>query len=137
MLGLREDMIMYVVRMHDTRCIADRSVQMCMHTSQHLISALLETKLDLPTPSWYLAPSPNPSYIEVPRTPTAEQLKEIEDAANNICWRGTRVHIEVEELKNESQREASEDRNASKGLPADYTGGVNRTVVIENVDRNP
>lgn len=110
---------------------------MCMHTSQHLISALLESRLNLPTPSWYLAPSPNPSYIEVPRAPTAEELKEIEEVANEYCSRGTRLHIEVEELKNDSQREASDDRNASKGLPADYTGGVNRTVVIEGVDRNP
>ncbi|KIJ56850.1 hypothetical protein M422DRAFT_198087 [Sphaerobolus stellatus SS14] len=109
---------------------------MCMHTSQHLISALLETKLNLPTPSWYLAPSPNPSYIEVPRAPTAEELKEIERLTNEYCSKGTRVHVEVEEL-NENMRDNSDDRNVSKGLPSDYTGGVNRTIVIENVDRNP
>lgn len=106
-----------------------------MHTAQHLISALLETKLALPTPSWYLAPSPNPSYIEVPRAPTAEQLKEIEDIANDYCFRGTQVHVEVEELNND--RMNGDDRNAFKGLPADYTSGVKRTIVIEGVDRNP
>ncbi|KAF8529205.1 Threonyl/alanyl tRNA synthetase [Hysterangium stoloniferum] len=108
---------------------------MCMHTSQHLISALLERLLSLPTPSWYLTPSPNPSYIEVPRAPTEAELQTIEDAANKYCMSGTRLHIEVEELSDKCSE--SGDRNASKGLPADYTGGVNRTVVIENVDRNP
>lgn len=108
---------------------------MCIHTCQHLISALLETRLDLPTPSWYLTQSPNPAYIEVPRAPTTEELQAIEDAANAYCMQGTRLHIEVEEL-HDGVRENGV-RNASKALPADYTGGVNRTVVIENVDRNP
>ena len=108
---------------------------MCIHTCQHLISALLETQLNLPTPSWYLTQSPNPAYIEVPRAPTAEELQAIEDVANAYCIQGTQLHVEVEEL-NDNVRNR-EDRNATKGLPGDYTGGVNRTVVIENVDRNP
>jgi misacylated tRNA(Ala) deacylase len=48
---------------------------------------------------------------------------------------GTRLHVEVEELHDGARENGV--RNASKALPADYTGGVNRTVVIENVDRNP
>jgi len=100
-----------------------------------LISALLETRLNLRTPSWYLTTSPNPAYIEVPRAPTIEELKAIEDAANDYCTQGTRVHIEVEELDTAPQD--SGDRNALKGLPADYTGGFNRTVVIDGIDRNP
>ncbi|KAF8591574.1 alanyl-tRNA synthetase domain-containing protein [Ramaria rubella] len=107
---------------------------MCMHTSQHLISALLETRLNLPTPSWYLTKYPNPAYVEVPRAPTAEELQMIEDAANEYCVQGTRLHVEVEELNDMPLSAGS--RNASKGLPIDYAGGVNRTVVIENVDRN-
>ncbi|KAF8487568.1 Threonyl/alanyl tRNA synthetase [Gautieria morchelliformis] len=108
---------------------------MCIHTCQHLISALLETRLNLPTPSWYLTQSPNPAYIEVPRAPTAEELQAIEDAANAYCMQGTRLHVEVEDLT--SHVRGNGDRNAMKGLPLDYTGGVNRTVVIEGLDRNP
>ena len=108
---------------------------MCMHTAQHLISALLETRLQLPTPSWCLTPSPNPSYIEVPHAPTTEELKAIKDAANDYCLYGTRLHIEVEELDT-APRDIG-DRNGSKALPADYTGGVKRTVVIDGLDRNP
>ena len=108
---------------------------MCIHTCQHLISALLETRLNLPTSAWYLTQSPNPPYIEVPRAPTAEELQAIEDAANAYCIQGTRLHVEVEELIDHVQN--GDERHSAKGLPMDYTGGVNRTVVIDNVDRNP
>lgn len=109
---------------------------MCLHTCQHLISALLETHLNLPTPSWYLTQSPNPAYIEVPRVPSTEELQIIENAANAYCMQGTRLHVEVEKL-DDSVRDNQNRSFAAKGLPVDYTGGVNRTVVIENVDRNP
>ncbi|GJJ07594.1 hypothetical protein Clacol_001797 [Clathrus columnatus] len=107
---------------------------MCMHTSQHLISALLEKKLQLPTPSWYMTQYPAPAYIEVPRIPSAEELQSIEDEANDICISGTKVYVEVDDLH--SKQENEDERN-NKNLPIDYTGNVNRIVVIDGVDRNP
>lgn len=105
-----------------------------MHTSQHLISALLERKLELPTPSWYMAQYPALAYIEVPRIPSAEELQMIGNEANDICIKGTKVYIEVDDLNNNP---TSDDERSNKSLPVDYTGGINRTVVIEGVDRNP
>lgn len=53
---------------------------------------------------------------------------------------GTKVHIEVEELTKINTKiveKLETGREVGRGLPEDYTGGVNRIVVIEGVDRNP
>lgn len=115
---------------------------MTMHTSQHLLSALLETHLNLPTLSWSLTTSPNPCYVELPRGMTIEEITSIQDEANRLVFEGRQVHIEVEEL-NIAQDAAGalpqpeSGRAVGKGLPSDYTGGVKRVVVIDDVDRNP
>lgn len=77
---------------------------------------------------------PTPAYIEVPRIPSPEELQNIEDEANAICIQGTKVHIEVMDLR--EKRQHDDERN-NQNLPVDYTGNVDRTVVIEGVDRNP
>ncbi|KAJ4466497.1 ThrRS/AlaRS common domain-containing protein [Lentinula aciculospora] len=113
---------------------------MSMHTSQHLLSALLENRLNLPTLSWSLTSSPSPCYIEVPRGMTVEEIRFIQSEANRLVFEGRRVHTEVEELdrdKNTSPVVLESGRSVGKGLPSDYTGGVNRVVVIDGVDRNP
>ncbi|PPR06577.1 hypothetical protein CVT24_001758 [Panaeolus cyanescens] len=112
---------------------------MSMHTSQHLLSALLETRLDLPTLSWSLTSYPSPCYVEIPRGMTQEEVMAIQTEANNLVFEGRRVHVEVEEL-NEKPAEVPKlesGRSVGKALPEDYTGGVKRVVVIDGVDRNP
>ncbi|KAG7449316.1 ThrRS/AlaRS common domain-containing protein [Guyanagaster necrorhizus] len=113
---------------------------MSMHTSQHLLSALLESYLNLPTLSWSLTSYPAPCYVEVPRGMTAEEIQSIQDEANRQVFEGRNVHIEVEELelgKETKVPKIESGRAVGRGLPDDYTGGVKRIVVIEGVDRNP
>lgn len=115
---------------------------MSMHTSQHMLSALLETRLDLPTLSWSLTSFPSPCYIEVPRGMTLEEIASIQAEANKLVFEGRRVHVEVEELDPVEHQttvapKLESGRSVGKALPEDYTGGVKRVVVIDGVDRNP
>ncbi|KAG6817448.1 hypothetical protein H0H87_008616 [Tephrocybe sp. NHM501043] len=113
---------------------------MSLHTSQHLLSALLETRLELSTLSWSLTSYPSPCYVEIPRGMTSEEIASIQTEANRLVFEGRKVHIEVEELDRAHEKPASileSGRAAGKGLPEDYTGGVKRVVVIDGVDRNP
>ncbi|GLB33757.1 putative tRNA synthetases class II (A) [Lyophyllum shimeji] len=113
---------------------------MSMHTSQHLLSALLETRLELPTLSWSLTTYPSPCYVEIPRGMTPEEITSIQNEANRLVFEGRRVHVEVEELDRTQEKPAPKlqsGRAVGKGLPDDYTGGVKRVVVIDGVDRNP
>ncbi|TFK43578.1 ThrRS/AlaRS common domain-containing protein [Crucibulum laeve] len=115
---------------------------MSMHTSQHLLSALLETRLNLPTLSWSLTSYPSPCYVEVPRGMNQEEIASIQDEANRLVFEGRRIHVEVEELDQEQEQAKTvpileSGRAVGKALPGDYTGGVKRVVVIDGVDRNP
>lgn len=115
-------------------------LQMTMHTSQHLLSALLETRLNVPTLSWSLTASPTPCYVELPRSLTPDEITSIQNEANRLVFEGRKVHIEVKELDRSSVPEVPKletGREVGRGLPSDYTGGVHRVVVIDGVDRNP
>ncbi|KAF5388254.1 hypothetical protein D9615_000369 [Tricholomella constricta] len=113
---------------------------MSMHTSQHLLSALLETRLELPTLSWSLTSYPSPCYVEIPRGMSPEEIISIQNEANRLVFEGRRVHVEVEELDRAQEIPAptlESGRAVGKALPEDYTGGVKRVIVIDGVDRNP
>ncbi|KAJ7129737.1 alanyl-tRNA synthetase domain-containing protein [Mycena epipterygia] len=113
---------------------------MSLHTSQHLLSALLETRLKLPTLSWSLTNYPAPCYVEIPRGMTAQEISLIQEEANRLVIEGRKIHVEVEELDPKSKKPVEtleSGRTVGRGLPEDYTGGVNRVVVIDGVDRNP
>ncbi|KAJ8086559.1 hypothetical protein PM082_005382 [Marasmius tenuissimus] len=113
---------------------------MSMHTSQHLLSAVLETKLNLPTLSWSLTNYPAPCYVELPRAVTAEEIQSVQNEANKFVFEGRHVHVEVEELDRAIEKGAEvleSGRTVGKALPTDYTGGVKRVIVIDGVDRNP
>lgn len=111
-----------------------------MHTSQHLLSALLETRLNLPTLSWSLTCYPQPCYVELSRGVSQKEIASIQLEANRLVFEGRRVYVEVQELdRHESQSvlKLENGRSVGKALPEDYTGGVKRIVVIDGVDRNP
>lgn len=113
---------------------------MTCHTSQHLLSALLETRLNLPTLSWSLTAWPSPCYVELPRTMTPEEIFSIQNEANRLVFEGRRVHVEVKELSEDHRKPAEKtgnNREIGRGLPQDYTGGVHRVVIIDGVDKNP
>src|SRR4051812_34224513 len=59
---------------------------MSMHTGQHLVSAICDATLSLPTLSWSMPPHPStePCYIELPRGLTQAEARAIEDRANEL-----------------------------------------------------
>lgn len=94
---------------------------MTHHTSQHLLSALLDS---LPHPattlSWSLTPAPAPCYIEISRNITPEEIADVEGKANRLIHEGTRVFVEVEdqeEGKGLSAEEQAQVRESRKGIP--------------------
>ncbi|KAG6900937.1 hypothetical protein C0993_004374 [Termitomyces sp. T159_Od127] len=106
----------------------------------HLLSALLESRLELPTLSWSLTAYPSPCYVEIPRGMTVEEVSSVQNEANKLVFEGRRVHIEVEELDRAQEKPTTvleSGRAVGRGLPDDYTGGVKRVVVIDGIDRNP
>lgn len=107
-------------------------LQMCMHTSQHLLSAVLDTR-NLPTLSWSMTPYPEPSYVEISRSLSVEEILSVQQHANKMVFEGRKVYVEVEELDEQAKKTYD---GPSVGIPADYTGGVKRTVVIDGVDRS-
>ncbi|KZT13067.1 alanyl-tRNA synthetase domain-containing protein [Laetiporus sulphureus 93-53] len=111
----------------------------CMHTSQHLLSAVLESQLNLSTLSWSITAWPSACYVEIPRGMSADEIARIQETANAIVFEGRNVHVEVEELDRDTLPEPTKlesGRAAGQVLPADYTGGVKRTVVIDGIDRS-
>jgi misacylated tRNA(Ala) deacylase len=117
---------------------------MSLHTAQHLLSAVLETELQLPTLSWSLTTAPVPCYVELPRALTLEEIAAIQSKANALARAGRAVHVEVSEFERETYEDVpvvevgnGKSRAAGKGVPQDYTGGVKRVIVIDGVDSNP
>lgn len=105
-----------------------------MHTSQHLLSAVLETSLKLDTLSWSMTAYPTPSYVEIPRALTPEEITAVQSECNRYVFEGRKVHVEVEELSAEF---VAQYKSPSVGIPMDYTGGVKRVIIIDGIDRNP
>lgn len=96
---------------------------MTHHTSQHLLSALLDA---LPEPaetlSWSLTPAPAPCYIEISRNLTPAEIAAVEDRANELIRQGTRVRVEVEDQEGGQGRELTEEererlRKSSSSIP--------------------
>ena len=104
-----------------------------MHTSQHLLSAVLENKLNVPTLAWSITTHPGPGYVEIPRGLTPEEIAFVQDECNKLVFEGRSVYVEVEELDAEGRVYT----RTSVGILQDYTGGVKRTVVIDQIDRSP
>ncbi|KAF7968635.1 hypothetical protein HWV62_29809 [Athelia sp. TMB] len=112
---------------------------MSMHTSQHLLSALLD-RINVPTLSWSLTASPAPCYVELPRSLSAEEIASVQAEANQLVFEGRKIHVEVKELDKAvipDVPKLESGREVGRGLPSDYTGGVHRVIVIDGVDRNP
>jgi misacylated tRNA(Ala) deacylase len=117
---------------------------MSLHTSQHLLSAVLENEWQLPTLSWSLTSAPAPCYVELPRALSPEEVLAVQNRINALARAGRAVHVEVSELEGEKQESVpvvevgnGKTRVAGKGIPQDYAGGVKRVIVIDGVDRNP
>lgn len=62
---------------------------MTQHTAQHLLSAITDTHLGLPTLSWFMPPHPStePCYIELPRSLTPAEASAMEERCNQLVTR--------------------------------------------------
>lgn len=119
--------------------VTNSPMQMTMHTSQHLLSAVLEDRLNIQTLSWSLTDAPAPCYVELAKSMTSDEIQSIQITANQYVFEGRNVHVEVQEMEKPSEPEKLEDhaRGFAKAIPTDYTGGIMRVVVIDRIDRNP
>ncbi|WWC97509.1 hypothetical protein V866_004392 [Kwoniella sp. B9012] len=125
----------------------DRRVDhMTLHTSQHLLSAILDT-MNLPTLSWSMHPHPSleAPYVELPRSLTQSEAEEVERKCNELISEGRKVWVDVSiqgqdgaaEVTTEVDDGAVEERlKVGKGIPEDYDGGVIRHINIDQTDRN-
>jgi misacylated tRNA(Ala) deacylase len=95
---------------------------MSMHTAQHLLSALIETKLNVPTLAWSLTSYPTPSYVDLPRPLTPAEVTLVQDEANRLVFENRRVYVEVQELQSGQtgvdSGEAPSGREIGRGLPS-------------------
>lgn len=119
-----------------------------LHTSQHLLSALLD-RINLPTISWSLPPYPSKAapYIEISRPLTKEERVEAETMANSLIGDGQSVSVQVSKQGQDQEEElvaAVEDglslersNAATKSLPKDYSDGYLRDITIDQVDKGP
>jgi hypothetical protein len=95
--------------------------QMTQHTAQHLLSAICDTHLELPTLSWFMPPFPStePCYIELPRSLTPEEAQRMEDICNKLVTNGWGVGEEEDDVKvwieSRLQKRGNDGSSASSG----------------------
>eukprot|EP00672_Neobodo_designis_P019926 CAMPEP_0174852912 /NCGR_PEP_ID=MMETSP1114-20130205/27260_1 /TAXON_ID=312471 /ORGANISM="Neobodo designis, Strain CCAP 1951/1" /LENGTH=438 /DNA_ID=CAMNT_0016087531 /DNA_START=33 /DNA_END=1349 /DNA_ORIENTATION=+ len=105
----------------------DRRVDhMQQHSGQHLLTAVVEKELGLPTESWAL--STPTCYLQLP-TPqiSPEDVAKVERICNDFIVRGTPVAMTMYE----SRTDMPEAR--SRSIPADVTGPI-RLINIDGID---
>jgi alanyl-tRNA synthetase/misacylated tRNA(Ala) deacylase len=98
---------------------------MTIHTAQHLLSAVLDTR-ELPTLSWGMPawPSTEAPYVELPRGLTWAEAAEVEDECNRRIREARKVWIDfsVQDHGETDPQRASELDRENRGIPKDYTG---------------
>ncbi|KZT36287.1 ThrRS/AlaRS common domain-containing protein [Sistotremastrum suecicum HHB10207 ss-3] len=105
-----------------------RKYHMQQHTGQHLLSAVFEHELKNETLGWQLSTSGQPSYVDMERAPSEEEIAYVVQRCNDIIQNGTRVRVNVR-LESDHERPGT--------LPEDYRDGVIRYITIDNLDVNP
>lgn len=99
---------------------------MQQHTGQHLLSAVLDS-LDLPTLSWNMGAAGEMNYLEIPRKPSDEEIRSIQERCNRIIRENVQITVEI-----------PEETDEAKKLPGDYDKdkGVVRFIKIGDLDYN-
>ncbi|WWC67259.1 uncharacterized protein I206_101167 [Kwoniella pini CBS 10737] len=121
------------------------------HTSQHLLSAILD-RMELPTLSWsmHAYPSLEPIYVELPRALTPEEAEQVEKECNDLIMQNNRIWVDIsvqgQTPIEQTEQNGNDDDNdlttlaerlkVNKGIPEDYEGGVIRHINIDRTDRN-
>jgi alanyl-tRNA synthetase/misacylated tRNA(Ala) deacylase len=97
---------------------------MSLHTVQHLLSAVLDTR-SLPTLSWSMTahPSLEAPYVELPRSLTWQEVEEVEAECNRLIGEARRIWIDVNlQADGGEVGEGGEGERESRGIPTDYAG---------------
>ncbi|WWD22741.1 hypothetical protein CI109_107234 [Kwoniella shandongensis] len=116
-----------------------RMDQMSIHTSQHLLSAVLDAPpYVLPTLSWsmHAFPSLEPPYVELSRSLTQDEAEAVERRCTELIGLSKKVWVDVSVQGGEVGHSGEEDERNARGLPKDYSGGVIRHINIQDTDRN-
>ncbi|KAF2022148.1 ThrRS/AlaRS common domain-containing protein [Aaosphaeria arxii CBS 175.79] len=98
---------------------------MQQHTGQHLLSAIMDT-MDLETLGWGMGAAGEMNYVEIPRKPTDEELRSIQNRCNEAIRENMTITVETPgNVKADS-------------LPDDYDKdkGVVRFIKIGDLDYN-
>lgn len=98
---------------------------MQQHTGQHLLSAVMDG-MNLETLGWSMGQPGEMNYVELPRKPTDEEMKSIQEKCNKLVAESIPVTVETPEDK------------VSNSLPEDYDAekGVVRFIKIGDLDYN-
>jgi misacylated tRNA(Ala) deacylase len=98
---------------------------MQQHTGQHLLSAVMDS-MDLPTLGWSMGQPGEMNYVELPRKPSDEEMRTIQQKCNEKIRESMPITIETPEGK------------GSDSLPEDYDKekGVVRFIKIGDMDYN-
>ncbi|SCV73990.1 BQ2448_6420 [Microbotryum intermedium] len=124
---------------------------MLQHTGQHLLSAVIDTQLQLDTLSWSLQPFPEMNYIELPRALTPQDIDTIQSTCNTYIRSAVPIHVDFKipsSLENNTAAAAAASTTTTGELggsvPSNYvdtTGQARppilRTVSIGAIDSNP
>lgn len=104
---------------------ARRWDHMQQHTGQHLLSAIMDG-MNLETLGWSMGTAGEMNYVELPRKPSDEEIKTIQQRCNELIRENMAITIETPEGK------------GSDNLPDDYDRekGVVRFIKIGDLDYN-
>ncbi|PSN70245.1 hypothetical protein BS50DRAFT_571537 [Corynespora cassiicola Philippines] len=98
---------------------------MQQHTGQHLLSAIMDS-MDLETLGWNMGPAGEMNYVELPRKPTDEEIRSIQERCNEAIRQNHSISVETPE------------QPKADSLPDDYDKekGVVRFIKIGDLDFN-
>jgi misacylated tRNA(Ala) deacylase len=100
---------------------------MQQHTGQHLLSAIMDKYDNLESVGWGMGAEGEINYIDLPRKPTDEEMKTIQEKCNEAIRNNLTITVETP------------DDAKSDSLPEDYDKekGVVRIIKIGDIDANP
>ncbi|KAE9364439.1 ThrRS/AlaRS common domain-containing protein [Stipitochalara longipes BDJ] len=100
---------------------------MQQHTGQHLLSAIMDKYDNLESVGWGMGAEGDINYIDLPRKPTDEEMRTIQEKCNEAIRNNLKISVETP------------DDAKSDSLPDDYDKekGVVRIIKIGDIDANP
>ncbi|KAK8024724.1 alanyl-tRNA synthetase domain-containing protein 1 [Apiospora arundinis] len=99
---------------------------MQQHTGQHLLSAVMGTYDGLPTLGWGMGKEGDMNYVDVPRKPSPEEMRDIQDRCNQLIRENLPITAKTPENAQDNK------------LPGDYDKslGIVRVISIGDLDQN-